>query len=66
LVFGGSDTASSDQFKLNGTSTSINSSFIYTGSIAAGRRCCGDFIGDFFPCYADRDGCSGGEGYYLL
>ncbi|MBQ4601218.1 MAG: hypothetical protein IJB17_06280, partial [Oscillospiraceae bacterium] len=36
LVFGGSDTASSDQFKLNGTSTSINSSFIYTGSIAAG------------------------------
>ena len=38
LVFGGSDTASSDQFKLNGTSTSINSSFIYTGSIAAGSH----------------------------
>ncbi|MBQ6889771.1 MAG: hypothetical protein IJN53_01950, partial [Oscillospiraceae bacterium] len=63
LVFGGSDTASSDQFKLDGTSTSINSSLIYSGSISAGSHTItkDDTCTLYYMAYAPEGGSTGDE-----
>ena len=63
LVFGGSDTAASDQFKLDGTKTAINSSFIYTGSISAGSHTItkGDTMTLYYMVYTPAGGSSGGD-----